>query len=66
MVQKTLALGAFGQRFEVREQIDAEFVVEHLLRASLFHVRSGTPYAHPPVNRRVKDRLIRGVMGAGN
>jgi hypothetical protein len=65
MALKTIPLGPIGQRFEVRKQIDAEYVMEHLMRVALFHVRAGTPYARDPVNRRVKDRLVRGVLGAG-
>lgn len=66
MAQKTYSLGPFGQRFEVKNQIDIEYVMEHLLRTSLFHIRCGTAYSRDPINRRVKDKLIRGVLGAGN
>lgn len=66
MAQKTYPLGAFGQRFEVKNQIDVEYVMEHLLRSSLFYIRCGMPYSRDPINRRVKDKLIRGVLGAGN
>jgi hypothetical protein len=66
MALKIIPLGLFGQRFEVKNQIDIEFVMEHLTRKALFHIRSGTPYSGEPVNRGVKDKLIRGVLGAGN
>lgn len=65
MTKRTVPLGPAGQRFEVRKQIDAEFVVEHLMRSALFYIRSGTPYARDAINRRVKDKLIKGAIGTG-
>ncbi len=57
--EKTVRLGVFGFRSVQAERIDAELLVEHLMRTAAYHVMTKTPYARAAISTEIKDALFK-------
>ena len=56
---KTIGFGDFEWVVTVRDQYNVDHVLEHLMRAHAFSVRTGIPDETLPVSRGVKGDLIK-------
>ena len=58
--EKRVPFGDVEWVITIQDRIDVEWVVEQQMKAAAFHVRLGTPYAMGPVDKAIKDALLKG------
>lgn len=59
VTERTFEFGSFQWKVRIQDQIDVEYVVEHLMRASAYHIKMGVADETAPVGRDIKDALIK-------